>query len=340
MSVLTWTQAIPATAGAGLLAVAAAGGAAAQQAVSLRLSYWGKERDPIFRQVLLPYVRNVRRATGGRVRIQLFPGGLLGRGRRNQIAMLEKGIADIVVAVPRDRIDIFRDEGLFGTPGVVPDSVTGSQAAWRLARAGALAGFKRYRALALFVSAPHALHLKGPATLKKHLIAKTVGAVPGPQYRFLRVLEAKGDLVSLRRVTDAVDQQAIDGAFVSAAWLARAGADELLKNHLVFPAGVTSIGLFMMPAKFDRLPAAVRNALIDEGGFKLARLYGRVADAEEARQLARWRRDPTRTVTVLRGKAAEPWIEAIREGIGRWRRASRRNAVLLRLLQEALHASR
>jgi TRAP-type C4-dicarboxylate transport system substrate-binding protein len=328
-----------------LLALAAGLGglpnaAKAQDTVSLRLSYWGKERDPIFRRVLLPYTRAVRRATGGRVRIQLFPGGLLGRGRQNQFNMLSKGIADIVVAQPRDRLEIFRDEGLFATPGVIPNSVSGSVAAWQLVRSGNLAGFKQYHALALFLSAPHMLHMKNETTLTKHLIAKTIGAVPGPQYRFLRVLHAKGDVVALRRVTDAIDQQAIDGAFASATWLADAKADELLKHHVVFPAGATSIGLFMLPAKFRKLPAYARNALIAEGGAKLARIYGRLADKREEAQLARWQRDPTRTVTVLRGKAATPWIEAIRKGINRWRRASRRNARLLRMLQGAVRAAR
>ncbi len=326
--------------GLGSLAAFASLPAAAQKTVSLRMSYWGKERDPIFRNVLLPYARAVRRATGGQVRIQLFPGGLLGRGRHNQFDMLEKDIADIVVAQPRDRMDIFRDEGLFGTPGVIPDASTGSLAAWRMAQSGKLAGFDKYRPLALFLSAQHILHMKGPVTLTKHLIAKTVGAVPGPQYRFLRALEAKGDLVSLRRVTDAVDQQAIDGTFASAAWLADAKADELLKHHLVFPAGATSIGLFMLRSKFQRLPPVARKALISEGGFKLARKYGRLAEAREAGQLARWRRDSGRTVTVLRGAAAQPWIEAIRKGIARWRRSSRRNAALLKMLQEAVRQSR
>ncbi len=333
-------------AGATLLALAAGvdgGGGApalAQEKVALRLSYWGKERDPIFRQVLLPYTRAVRRATSGRVRIQLFPGGLLGRGRQNQFAMLEKGIADIVVAHPRDRLEVFRDEGLFATPGVIPNAVTGSLAAWRLARSGEMAGFKKFQALALFVSAPHALHTKIPVTLTKHLVAKTVGAMPGPQYRFLRALDAKGDLVALRRITDAIDQQAIDGAFASAAWLADAKADELLKHHLIFPAGATSIGLFMLPSRFRRLPIYARNVLVTEGGFKLARIFARLADKREAAQLAGWRRDPSRTITVLRGKTAEPWILAVRRGISRWRRSSRRNARLFKLLQEALRDAR
>lgn len=310
--------------------------ALAQKPVSLRLSYWGSERDAMFRRVLLAYARAVRRASGGKVRIQLFPGGLLGRGRANQINMLNREVADIVAAVPWDRPEIFREDGLFGVPGVIPNSVEGSVAAWRVVQKGKLAGYDRYHALAVFVSAPHTLHWKEVVKGPKTLISRTVAATPGPQYTFLEVLGARGTRIALRRISDTVDQNYVDGGFAPAAWLARANGDELLTWHVVFPAGATTIGIFMLQEKFAALPAFAQQVLRQEGGEKLARIYGRIADADDRAQLARWRRNKKHRVIDVSGGAAEAWVEAARKAISRWTGKSSRNARLMQMLVEAL----
>ena len=60
----------------------------AAEVIDLKFAVFTPEQEITYQQAIKPWVQAVEDASGGRVRIQLFPGGTLGRDGSKQIKML------------------------------------------------------------------------------------------------------------------------------------------------------------------------------------------------------------------------------------------------------------
>ncbi|RMF68060.1 MAG: C4-dicarboxylate ABC transporter substrate-binding protein, partial [Alphaproteobacteria bacterium] len=61
----------------------------------LRVATIASERVVHVRAVLVPWLKEVEAATGGRLRMRLFAGGMLGRDPAQQHWLVRTGVADI-----------------------------------------------------------------------------------------------------------------------------------------------------------------------------------------------------------------------------------------------------
>jgi len=83
-----------------MLGVALACGSAMAQTVTLKLASFEPATAPITGGVLTPWARDVEAASGGTLRIEIFPGGTLGRNPLQQLKLVQDGVADLTWTVP------------------------------------------------------------------------------------------------------------------------------------------------------------------------------------------------------------------------------------------------
>lgn len=85
-----------------LAATLACGVATAQtvQTVTLKLASFEPATAPITGGVLKPWADDVMKASGGTLKIDIFPGGTLGRNPLQQLKLVQDGVADLTWTVP------------------------------------------------------------------------------------------------------------------------------------------------------------------------------------------------------------------------------------------------
>ena len=125
---------------AGILLLALATGAFAQP-VTLKLASFEPPQAPITGGVLTPWANEVSAASGGTLKIDIYPGGTLGRSPLQQLKLVQDGVADITWTVPGYTPGRFDDTQVAELPFLVTDATSGSLAMTGLHKQGMLRGF-------------------------------------------------------------------------------------------------------------------------------------------------------------------------------------------------------
>ena len=105
-----------------LVAVLAASGAAQAQEVTLKLSAFIPAQAPTFAQVIKPWSEAVNAEGTGIIKIDTFPGGVLGGNPGLQPKMVTDGIADIALVIPAYSPGRFPDNDVMELPGMAKNS--------------------------------------------------------------------------------------------------------------------------------------------------------------------------------------------------------------------------
>lgn len=120
------TQPVRWIAAVALVAVALGAPAASAQEIKLKLSHFVPPAHNHHQNVLLPWVEEVRKRTGGRVEITIFPGASLCKPQQ-QYDCARDGIADIAWAVTGWTPGRFPMTSVVELPFMMRTAATGSQ---------------------------------------------------------------------------------------------------------------------------------------------------------------------------------------------------------------------
>ncbi len=99
--------------------VALAGTAQAQ--VTLKLADFAGANDSTYSDVIKPWFEDVNKALAGKVHIDGFPGGALGRNPAVQVKLVQDGVADMAFIVPSYTPGRFPDNEVMELPGIIRD---------------------------------------------------------------------------------------------------------------------------------------------------------------------------------------------------------------------------
>jgi len=302
-----------ALAGAAVAAPWVARPAFAQAQVTLKLHHFLPSVSNGHTKMLVPWAKSIEEASGGRIKIDVFPAMQLGGTPPQLYDQARDGVADIVWTLPGS------------TPGRFPSTET-----WELPFVAGRRGIVNARASQEY-AARHVLketqdvkllsfwsHDHGVIHCNKQI--KTMDDLKGLKLRSptrlagegLKALGATAIGMPVPQVPESLAQKVIDGAVVPWEVVPAIKVHELVKFHTEIPGTptfyVASFFLAMNKAKFDALPADLKDVVEKNSQMKFAELAGNMWDSAGADVLEMVKKR-NNTITSISEDEKQRWIK-------------------------------
>ncbi len=308
-----------------LAVLAAAATGASADPITLRFSSFEPPQAFITSKVLTPWAKRVTEESKGTLKIEMFPGGTLGRDPAAQLKLVMDGVADIAWIVPGYTPGRFDAATVVELPFIVHTAYAGSLAATRMFENGLWkgGGFDDVKFLCVCGNNPVFINTTFPATklddIKGHKfraagpvslnVIKSLGAVPiggitGPQ------------------LAESLSRGVVDGTMNEWNALQTFRVLDVAKNQIVLPLGSTSLMVIMNKAKYAGLPPAAKAAIDKNSGEAFAKIFGKMFDQNNAAVYEKAKTDKKRTITILNAEQQKPWRQAVAPVVEEWKKSN------------------
>ena len=197
--------------GVALAAVAAFTPAAPLSAKELRLASFTPARSSQDRSVLIPWAKEVAKASGGSLTVKVFSGGALGKGPVGQFKRAVDGVADISWGLPGFTASVFPRTGIIEFPFVAGEGTDGVD---KLYKAIDLVApeWRKVKLLTLWVSEPLFLIMKNkPVRSLADLKGLKIRTPSTWQAAVIKGLGGSPVAMPISGVYNALNQDVIDG---------------------------------------------------------------------------------------------------------------------------------
>jgi TRAP-type C4-dicarboxylate transport system substrate-binding protein len=270
-------------------------------------------------EVFMPWAERVRGAAKDAVRIDIRDGVALANPT-NLYDRVASDVAQIGVLIPSLVGGKFPLTDVVGLPFVNSDARNASIAFWRLVKTGMLgAEYKDIVPLGFALFPPQGVHLtKAPASLDDL------------QGLRLRVVSKAGSesvarLAGTPLVLDPLEQYAslqrgmLDGVVSSWMGMGVLHLTEVTAFHVETSLGTGMFMVFMMRAKYESLPPAIRQAIDQNSGEALSRAMGEAFEARSLKFRAPAAAAPDKhKIVSLSSAQSEKWRATIAPVIENW----------------------
>lgn len=262
-----------------LVAALAISGSAHSQEVTLRLSAFIPAQAPTFAQVIKPWADAINAEGKGIIKIDTFPGGVLGGNPGLQPKMVTDGVADIALVIPAYSAGRFPDNDVMELPRMVNNSTESSMAIYRLYKRGLLRGYEDFYVVLLGTTNPYAIHTKGPV--------KTFADIKGLKLRAggpvasgsLRALGAAPVGMPITEVAENVSRGVLDGSGGDWDVMYSFRIIEAAKHHYMAAVlGAVPVAVLMNKKVYDGLPANAKAIIDKHSGEPMSKRFGAVHD--------------------------------------------------------------
>jgi TRAP-type C4-dicarboxylate transport system substrate-binding protein len=264
---------------AALVAAFATLGSALAQEVTLKLSAFIPPQAPTFAQVIKPWAEAVNADGKGIVKIDTFPGGVLGGNPGLQPKMVNDGIADIALVIPAYSPGRFPDNDVVELPGLSQNSTESSIAIYRLYKRKLLRGYDDFYVVMLGTTNPYAIHTRRPV--------KTFADVKGMKLRAggpvasasLRALGVAPVGMPITQVAENVSRGLLDGTGGDWDVMYSFRIIETAKHHYMANVlGTVPVAILMNRKVYEGLPEKARAIIDKHSGEPMSRRFGGVHD--------------------------------------------------------------
>lgn len=290
------------------------------QTFTIRVHSFSAPQAPDQVKHLMPWAEKVGKDSGGRLKVEVYPGMQLGGRPADLVQQLEDGVVDMIWTLPGYTPGRF--PGLEGME--LPFMATGrseshSQALMefvdRHLKDSELKGFK---IISVHASDAAVLH-----TTKKPV--KTLDDIKGLKIRAAgryigEALKALGGTpvgIPLPGVYEALERGQVDGMFTNWAIMPSYRFYEVTKHHTNTPLYQGSFLTLMSQRTYDRLPADLRKVIDDNSGPAYARKLGALWDEQTAPAV-----DSTRKagndIFELTSAERDKWQAAVKPAYDLW----------------------
>jgi TRAP-type C4-dicarboxylate transport system substrate-binding protein len=315
---------------ASAVAVAAffAGQASAE---TLRFSSFEPPVAFLTKEVFPAWGKAVEEATGGEVKVKMFPGGTLGRSPAQQLKLVEDGVADLAFIVPGYNPGVFTGVTVGELPFVVTSAKAGSEAMWSVYEDGLLEGdFEKYKIIGLFTTSPQHVASKGAVMQPSDLDGKNFRA---SSPNLLVAIEKMGAVavggITGPTIAESISRGVIEGSFNEWNAIKSFRVGEAVDHVLEVPMGTSPLMVVMNKQKFDGLSDEAKAGIDAVSGAAFSTLFGEAFDGSNAAARAEYAASGKITITEPDQATLEAWEAASQPAIDTWLAAGEgRQAVL------------
>lgn len=294
----------------------------AQSTTTLRLHHFLPPVSNGHARMLAPWAKKVEDASQGKIKIEIFPSMQLGGTPPQLYDQARDGVADIVWTLPGNTPGRFPTTEVFELPFICARrGIVNAQAAQEFANAHLKDEVKDVKLLSYWAHDHGLIHTnKAIATMDdlKGLKLRNPTRLAGEA---LKALGAVSVGMPVPQVPEALAQKVIDGAVVPWEVVPAIKVHELTKFHTEIPGSPTlytaSFFLAMNKAKFDAMPAELRQVIDAESGVAFARLAGAMWD-ERAIAVSEDVKKRGNTISTISNDEKAKWIKACEPVAAAW----------------------
>ena len=321
------------------VAIGAATSAIGAEPVTLRFSSFEPPQAFITSKILTPWAQRVTAESQGTLKIEMYPGGTLGRDPAGQLKLVLDGVADIAWIVPGYTPGRFDAATVVELPFVVPNAYAGSLALTRMFEKGLLkgGGFNDVKFLCVCANNPIFVNTTFPATKMEDLKGHKFRAA-GPVS--LNVINSLGAVpvggITGPALAESLTRGVIDGTLNEWNALQTFRVLDVTKHQIILPLGSTSLMVIMNKAKYASLPPAAKAALDRNSGEVFAKVFGQKFDENNDAVFQKAKKDSKRTITILTAEQQKPWKAAVRPAIEQWKKSMPDGEKLLKAFSDEI----
>jgi len=272
---------------AGAVLGAASTGASAQ--ITLKLHHLLPPKAPAHTKMLAPWAADVEKASGGKVKIQLYPAMSLGGKPPELINQVRDGVVDIVWTVNGYTPNLFPRSEVFELPFIHTNNATATNLAMRdMFLSGDIAqDFKDVKVMFLHVHAGQAIHMAEKEVHKPDDLKGLKMRIPTRTGAW--IIEALGAApvsMPVPALPQALSKKVVDGAFIPWEIIPPLKLQDVTKFQIEGPNslrfGTTTFQVSMNKNTWAKLPADVKKAFDANNGEARWRAVGKVwTDSEK-----------------------------------------------------------
>jgi len=315
-------------------------GAVNAEPMTIKLAFFGGPKSPTWSKVMVPWSKDVVAASKNTIKIDLYPGGTLGRNPRAQVKLVLDGVIDVGFFVPSYTPGRFPDNEVMELPGLIKNSNESGIAIWRLYKKGLLRGYDKFKVLMLVTTHPYTMHTKTPVKRIADLKGMKVRAGGPVAGATIRALGAVPVGMPIPTVAQNISKGIIGGSASDWNVLYAFRIVDVAKHHYMGLLGTVPIGLIMSKEKWNSLPGAAKAAFDKYSGETLSRRNGKVNIAVQTVLEAKTRKNPQHTFVDLTPAAQRKWDATVNPVIDQWVKKHPKGKMLLGALKKELAAIR
>jgi TRAP-type C4-dicarboxylate transport system substrate-binding protein len=299
--------------------------------ITLKLAFFTSDRAILYNGGVKPFVNAVNAEAKGRLQIETFFGGALGKAPAQQPQLVRDGSADLAFIVPGYTAEKFPDNAVIELPGLFRDQREASLVFTRLLAAGALRGYEDFVVINAFTAEPHSIHTRKPIASLADLKGLKIRANNPTEAATFEKLGMQAIVMPVNQIADAISSGALDGAAIPPAMLAEFGVGRLASYHYILHADAPSLALVMSRKAFFGLPTHLQNVIHRHSGEWAVARSNEFFEGINATAMAQLKSDPKRKV-IFPLESDRALIEAaFKSVVEEWASRDPRNRELLGL---------
>ena len=277
---------------------------------------------------LVPWSQKVERESGGRLRVQIFPGMQLGGTPPQLFDQARDGVVDIVWTLPGNTPGRFPGIEVFELPFVpARRAVTNARAVQEYAAANLANEFREVHPICFWAHDHGLIHANRPVNRLEDFNGLKLRFPTRLSGEGLRALGASPIGMPAPQVPESLSNRVIDGTIFPWEVVPSLRVHELVRNHTEFPGSPTlytsTFVLAMNRARYDGLPADLRSVLDANSGLVAATMAGEAWDAAAVASLEQVRArgntissfsaEEVARIRAATAPVVEAWTRATRE---------------------------
>jgi TRAP-type C4-dicarboxylate transport system substrate-binding protein len=262
-----------------ILALAGLSSPGAAQEVTLKLSHFVPPVAPPHATFLAPWAAKVEKASGGRLKIQIYPSMQLGGTPPQLVDQIKDGVVDIGWTLPGYTTGRFPRTEIMEVPFLHTSALATTLALQDYAEKYLRDEYKDYHVLLLHAHGGTLIHASKPILKLEDYRGLKIRTPNRAGSVYLRAVGANAVGAPVPEVPQMLQKGVIDGAFLPYEIANPLKIHELVKYHSELagsrPRPSTSVFLFAMnKKKYESLPADLRKVIDDHSGRHIAAWAG------------------------------------------------------------------
>jgi len=327
--------------GAAILLSATGTGLAQKKPQLIKLAAFTPPREQITKHILPEFARRVTRDSGGTIRVEVYPGGVLGKDPRAQYKLVLNGVLDMALIVPSNTPGRFLDDEIVALPLLVRSSSEGAELLWRLYAKGKIGGYEKVEVLSFVSTAPYSVHTRFPVKSLKDLAGKRVRSGTRLHGLTVQALGASPVAMSALFVAENLAKGVIDGTLFGWESMRAFRVIDAAYHHVEgVPLGGLTVAVIMNKRLYKSLSTPARAAINKHRGLWFSTAQGKLIDGVAVKMLAAIKADKKHTVVKPTGKDLAAWQRATAPVLEKWKKERPGNPALLEAAVKELKAMR
>lgn len=266
----------------GIAMLAGTGTGWAQDPVVLKFHHFLGPKSPAQTQMIEPWAKRVEEASGGKLKVEIYPSMTLGGKPPQLIRQVRDGVVDLIWTVTGYTAGQFPRSEVFELPFVHTNNVVATNLAMRdLFDEYLKDEYDDVKVIALHVHAGQAIHMADtPVRKVEDLQGKKMRIPTRTGAWILEALGANPVGMPVPELPQALSKKVVDGALIPWEIIPPLKIQELTqyqiegKDHTRL--GTTTFVIAMNKDKYESLPPELKKAIDDNSGEDFAREIGKI----------------------------------------------------------------